>query len=51
LSSVFIHIVTTRVLRLFSASDASAIGEYGLTATSTATLLLESLGELIFIIL
>ena len=51
LSSVFIHTVTTRVRRLFSASEASAIGAYGLTATSTDTLLLESFGELILIIL
>jgi hypothetical protein len=51
LSSVFIHTVTTRVLRLFSASVASGIGANGLTATSTTTLLVEPFGELIFMIL
>jgi hypothetical protein len=51
LSSVFIQIVTTRVRRLFSASDGSGIGENGLTATSTATLFLDPLGSLIFRIL
>ena len=48
LSSVFIHTLTTRVRRLFSASDASGIGENGLTATSTATLFLDPFGSLIF---
>ena len=50
-SSVFIHTVTTRVLRLFSASKASGIGENGLTATSTTTMLLDPSGLLIFMIL
>jgi len=50
-SSVFIHTVTTRVLRLFSPSVGSGIGENGLTATSTTMLLIEPSGRLIFMIL
>lgn len=37
LSDGVIHRVTTRVFRLFSASEASGIGAYGLMATFTAT--------------
>jgi hypothetical protein len=48
---VFIHTVTTRVLRLFSPSEESGIGANGLSATSTATLLLEPSGALTFMIL
>lgn len=45
LSSARIHTSTSLVLRLFSASEASGIGEYGLTSTETATEL-EWLGAL-----
>ncbi len=50
-SSVFIQTVTTRVLRLFSASVAAGIGAKGLTAISTTTLLIEPSGVLILMIL
>jgi hypothetical protein len=39
LSFVSTQMLNTRVLRLFSASDASGIGENGLNATLTATAL------------